>query len=141
MKLPLYQIDAFTCGPFTGNPAAVVPLDAWLDDALLQSIALENNLSETAYLVREGDGWHVRWFTPNAEVELCGHATLASAFAVREFLDPGCDEMRFASRSGPLRVEVDGERLVLDFPADPPQAAATPDGLSRPRPPGWPARA
>ena len=80
MKLPVYQIDAFADKVFGGNPAAVMPLQAWLDDALMQSIAAENNLAETAFFVPEDDGFHLRWFTPKVEVRLCGHATLASAF-------------------------------------------------------------
>ena len=79
MKLPIYQVDAFTDGPFTGNPAAVVPLEKWLPDDVMQKIAEENNLSETAFFVKEGEGYHIRWFTPGVEVDLCGHATLASA--------------------------------------------------------------
>jgi len=77
MNLPIYQVDAFTDGPFTGNPAAVVPLKSWLPDDVMQKIAEENNLSETAYFVKEGDGYHIRWMTPTVEVDLCGHATLA----------------------------------------------------------------
>ncbi len=86
MKLPLYQIDAFTSEVFKGNPAAVVPLDVWIADELMQKIAAENNLSETAFFVPEGDGYHLRWFTPVAEVDMCGHATLASAYVLFECL-------------------------------------------------------
>ena len=117
MKLPLWQIDAFTREPLRGNPAAVVPLPAWLPDARLQAIARENNLSETAFLVREPGGWRIRWFTPAIEVELCGHATLASAHVFFGHLEPGSRSVTFASRSGPLVVERDGDRYVLDFPA------------------------
>src|SRR5713101_489573 len=91
MRIPLYQIDAFAEGPFTGNPAAVCPLDAWLPDDVMQSIAAENNLSETAFLVPErakGDGYRLRWFTPTTEVDLCGHATLAAAYVVFRWLRP-----------------------------------------------------
>jgi predicted PhzF superfamily epimerase YddE/YHI9 len=115
--IPIYQVDAFTAERFRGNPAAVCPLDSWLPDDLLFAIAAENNLSETAYLVREGDGYRIRWFTPTVEVELCGHATLASAFVVMEELAPGAAEVRFESRSGPLGARRDGDRIALDFPA------------------------
>lgn len=119
LRIPLYQVDAFERGPFTGNPAAVCPLEAWLPDELLQSIALENNLSETAYLVAEGAGYHLRWFTPRAEVDLCGHATLASAYVVFRHLRPGTDRVEFHSQAGPLAVERRGDQLELDFPARP----------------------
>jgi len=119
MRLPLYQIDAFTSRLFGGNPAAVCPLEAWLDDATLQAIALENNLSETAFLVPEGDGYRLRWFTPALEVDLCGHATLAAAFVVFETLRPGSDEVAFETRSGGLTVRRDRDLLTMDFPAWP----------------------
>src|SRR5713101_3314969 len=98
MRIPLYQIDAFAEGPFTGNPAAVCPLDAWFPDAVMQSIAAENNLSETAFFVPEGEGYRLRWFTPVAEVDLCGHATLASAFVVFRFLMPERSEVVFRTQ-------------------------------------------
>lgn len=116
MQLPLYQVDAFADRPFTGNPAAVVPLEWWLPDATLQSIALENNLSETAFFVPAEDGFHLRWFTPATEVDLCGHATLAAAFVITTLLDPGRERVRFDTRSGELQVEVQADRLVLDLP-------------------------
>jgi predicted PhzF superfamily epimerase YddE/YHI9 len=119
MTLSLYQVDAFTSQVFRGNPAAVVPLERWLDDATLQRIAAENNLSETAYLVREPEGFRIRWFTPKVEVALCGHATLASAWVLFSKLEPGRDSVTFASKSGPLVVTREGGRLVLDFPARP----------------------
>lgn len=116
----LYWIDAFTDRLFTGNPAGVVPLDRWpADDALLQNIAFENGLAETAFFVRAGpDRFHIRWLTPNAEVDLCGHATLASAFVIFHHLGQTGDRITFDSRSGPLVVSrlADG-RLELDFPA------------------------
>jgi len=130
MELPLYQVDAFTTQLFAGNPAAVCPLDAWLPDALMQKIALENNLSETAFFVPEKDGYHIRWFTPQVEVDLCGHATLASAHVLMEHLEPSLQQVRFTSRSGELRVERDGERKVLDFPAQPPEPCELPAGLA-----------
>ena len=129
MRLPTFQIDAFTDRPFRGNPAAVVLLPGWLPDALLQSIAIENNLAETAFLVKEREGWHIRWFTPELEIDLCGHATLASAFVLfHELREPGAC-LHFRSMSGPLRVEREGERLVLDFPSRPPVSCEAPQGL------------
>jgi PhzF family phenazine biosynthesis protein len=117
MNLDIFQIDAFTSEPFGGNPAAVVPLKEWLPDATMQSIALENNLSETAYFVKEGDKYHIRWFTPAVEVALCGHATLASAYVLFEVLKAADTSITFLSKSGELRVDREGDRLVLDFPA------------------------
>lgn len=112
MRLPIFQIDAFSDRVFGGNPAAVCPLQRWLPDATLAAIAAENNLSETAFLVRSADGWRIRWFTPEIEVDLCGHATLASGWLVLERLDPAAREVTFASPSGKLRVER-GERGLL----------------------------
>lgn len=126
MKLDLWQVDAFTRTPLAGNPAAVVPLNAWLPDALMQAIAVENNLSETAFLAREGGGWRIRWFTPSMEVELCGHATLAAGHVLLEHIEPGLDSITFASRSGPLTVTRQGDRLALDFPAYPSRKIETP---------------
>ena len=117
--MKLYQVDAFTSSLFGGNPAAVVPLDAWLDDRLLQNIALENNLSETAFIVPEEQGYSLRWFTPSVEVDLCGHATLAAAWVVFHALGFDGERVRFSSASGPLFVSRDGDRLTLDFPARP----------------------
>jgi predicted PhzF superfamily epimerase YddE/YHI9 len=131
--VPIYQVDAFAAALFAGNPAAVCPLDAWLDDAILQAIATENNLAETAFFVPREGGYHLRWFTPTNEVDLCGHATLASAFVVFEYLRPRADAVVFSTRSGELTVTRAGSRLELDFPAipaapcDPP--AALLDGL------------
>lgn len=117
----IYQADAFTDRPFRGNPAAVVPLDQWLPDALMQQIAMENNLAETAFVVPYQEAYQIRWFTPSVEVDLCGHATLASAHIFYEQLGYQGKQIRFWSRSGWLSVtrEDDG-RLTLDFPADPP---------------------
>jgi predicted PhzF superfamily epimerase YddE/YHI9 len=130
VKLPIWIVDAFcTREPFSGNPAAVCPLDQWLPDATMQAIAAQNNLSETAFLVREGDGYRIRWFTPTTEVPLAGHPTLASAYVIREFLEPGIGEVRFISAGGKLRVLADGERLVLDFPANRPKLVPIPNGL------------
>ncbi len=131
MRIPLYQVDAFSGRVFAGNPAAVCPLTHWLDEATMQAIAAENNLAETAFLVREGDGYAIRWFTPNQEVDLCGHATLASGFVVLNQLDPGARAVTFRSKSGPLEVTRDGERLVLDFPARPPAPCDRPAAIDR----------
>lgn len=119
MRLPFHQIDAFATRPFEGNPAAVLPLEAWLPDPLLQQIAEENNLSETVFLVKETTGWRIRWFTTVTEMDLCGHATLASAWLILNELEPGADRVTFESRSGVLAVDREGEDLVLDFPARP----------------------
>ncbi len=129
MRLPLFQIDAFTQRAFAGNPAAVMLLPAWLPDPILQSIALENALSETAFFVREGEGFRIRWFTPACEVDLCGHATLASAFVLFTELEPGRAEVTFASASGPLSVRRREDLLVLDFPSRPPQPLGPVPGL------------
>jgi len=130
MKLPLYQVDAFSSEVFRGNPAAVVPLDDWIDDRTMQSIAAENNLAETAFFVREPAGFRIRWFTPEAEVDLCGHATLASAHVLFTKVEPGREAVEFASRSGPLHVTRAGDRLVLDFPVWTPVPCAPPAGLA-----------
>lgn len=119
MRIPIFQVDAFADRPFTGNPAAVMPLEAWLPDATLQAIAEENNLSETAFLVKEPEGWRIRWFTTVTEVDLCGHATLASAFVLFSGPEAGATSLSFHSRSGVLGVQRDGDLLVLDFPARP----------------------
>ncbi len=128
MGLPLYQVDAFADAAFGGNPAAVMPLGAWLPEADMQAIAAENNLSETAFLVAAGQPGHygLRWFTPAVEVDLCGHATLASAWVVFNKLAPRLTDVVFETRSGELRVTLDGEsgRLAMDFPSRP---AGVPD--------------
>jgi PhzF family phenazine biosynthesis protein len=116
MQLPLYIVDAFTATLFRGNPAAVCPLEAWLPDALMQTIAAENNLAETAFLVPEGSGWALRWFTPRVEIDLCGHATLASAFVLAR-ARPAQTEFRFQTRSGELVVTRAADLFTLDFPA------------------------
>jgi len=129
MKIKQYQVDAFASRVFEGNPAAVCPLDAWLPDELMQAIAGENNLSETAFFVPEGNGFRLRWFTPVAEVDLCGHATLASAHVILNILGHKSDRVEFETRSGLLSVERDGEMLAMDFPAQPPQPCETPREL------------
>lgn len=129
MIIRLYQVDAFTTRLFAGNPAAVCPLDAWLEDDLLQSIAAENNLSETAFFISSENTFHLRWFTPVAEVDLCGHATLAAAHVIFEHLAYSGQTIRFATRSGILSVERQGSLLVMDFPVTPPRHCTPPDAL------------
>ena len=119
VRIPLYQLDAFTAKPFGGNSAAVCPLESWLPDAMMQAIAAENNLAETAFFVPENGGFRLRWFTPVSEVKLCGHATLATAHVILNRLDTARDRVCFHTLSGALEVERDGDRLVLDFPALP----------------------
>lgn len=116
MKLPIYQVDAFATEVFEGNPAAVCPLYEWLPDVVMQNIAMENNLSETAFFVNQGESYRLRWFTPQTEVDLCGHATLASAYVLFEHLGYEEEVIRFDSNSGELRVQKVGDRLVMDFP-------------------------
>ncbi len=120
MKLDIYQVDAFTSVPFKGNPAAVVPLDSWLEDGVLLNIAAENNLAETAFFVKDGDAFELRWFTPTVEMPLCGHATLATAYVLFEELGYEGESIRFKTRKrGDLNVTRNGDRFVLDFPAFP----------------------
>jgi PhzF family phenazine biosynthesis protein len=130
MRAPIYQVDAFTSTRFAGNPAAVILLDAFLPDAMLQAIAAENNLAETAYLVPASGDYRLRWFTPGIEVLLCGHATLASAAVVMERVDPARTQVVFHSASGPLTVKKNGSGYVMDFPSRPSQPIATPAGLA-----------
>lgn len=129
MKLSLYQVDAFAKNVFEGNPAAICPLESWLPDQLMQSIALENNLSETAFFVKTDTGYDIRWFTPADEVDLCGHATLASAYVI--FNELGCKdkEIIFDSKSGQLTVSQDGDYLVMDFPSQPPFQCPVPEQI------------
>ncbi|MFT4059079.1 MAG: PhzF family phenazine biosynthesis protein [Legionella sp.] len=119
IKQPIYQIDAFTSILYTGNPAAVCPLEYWLDDTVMQHIARENNLSETAFIVPDGQDYQIRWFTPNTEVDLCGHATLASAFVLFELLKHQEQKIVFKSKSGLLTVKKEGNLLQMDFPGLP----------------------
>jgi PhzF family phenazine biosynthesis protein len=121
MKLRMYQVDAFTGTLFHGNPAAVCPLTEWLPDELMQQIAMENNLAETAFFVHERERYRIRWFTPEVEVDLCGHATLATAFVIFHFENFAGGFIEFDSRSGRLSVTKKGEQLTLNFPADPPR--------------------
>ncbi|WP_460416175.1 PhzF family phenazine biosynthesis protein [Pseudomonas sp. microsymbiont 2] len=130
MQLEIFQVDAFSATPFGGNPAAVIPLERWLADDVLQRIAEENNLSETAYFVRNGEGFDLRWFTPAVEVDLCGHATLAAAWVLFEQLGERAEVLRFNTRSGELRVSrSDDGLLAMDFPAKQPVAVAMEPGL------------
>ncbi len=127
MTISVYQVDAFSNTIFGGNPAAVCPIDHWLNDGLMQRMAMENNLSETAFIVKEDTGYRIRWFTPATEVKLCGHATLASAFVFFNILGYQGDTIIFQSQSGPLTVtrENDG-RITLDFPSNPPELVNDP---------------
>jgi PhzF family phenazine biosynthesis protein len=119
MKIKIYQIDAFTDKVFGGNPAAICPLETWLSDGLLQKIAMENNLAETGFFVKQGDEYQIRWFTPTVEVDLCGHATLAAAHVLFEYLNHPFNEIIFHShRSGKLNVRREGEMITLNFPTD-----------------------
>jgi len=125
----MYQVDAFTDRVFHGNPAAVCPLDAWLPDETMQAIAAENKLSETAFFVPAGDDFDLRWFTPTIEVDLCGHATLASAHVILRALEPSRDQVAFETQSGRLEVSKRGDLLVMDFPARPPKPTEPPEDL------------
>ena len=129
MNIPVFQVDAFATRAFSGNPAAVCPLHEWLPDEQLQSIAAENNLSETAFFVREGNCYNLRWFTPKVEVDLCGHATLASAYIIFSQFTPFERSVRFETRSGELTVTRDGDLLSMDFPARPPAECSVPPDL------------
>ncbi|HQX96921.1 MAG TPA: PhzF family phenazine biosynthesis isomerase, partial [Chitinophagaceae bacterium] len=117
MKLTIYQIDSFADKLFAGNPAAVIPLDKWIDDSLMQQLAMENNLAETAFFVPKGNDFEIRWFTPALEINLCGHATLASAFVLFNFLEYKSNTVTFHSKSGPLVVTRNGDLLNMDFPS------------------------
>ena len=111
-----YIVDAFTNKPFSGNPAAVCVMESWPSEESMMKLAMENNLSETAFIVREPEGYHLRWFTPGTEVELCGHATLASAFTILNFYEPGSDFVQFDTLSGRLTVARQGSQYRMDFP-------------------------
>jgi PhzF family phenazine biosynthesis protein len=131
MRLFLYQVDAFTERLFGGNPAAVVPLEDWLPEAQMQAVAAENNLSETAFFVRDGSDYGIRWFTPTREAVLCGHATLASAYLIFTRLDPGRDRVDFRTReAGLLSVTRRGDELAMDFPAWVPHQVTAPPALA-----------
>jgi predicted PhzF superfamily epimerase YddE/YHI9 len=130
MRLTIYQVDAFTDSLFGGNPAAVCPLDAWLPGATMQAIAAENNLSETAFFIPQGGDYALRWFTPTVEVDLCGHATLASGHVVMSYIEPERDSVSFhTAKAGTLTVSRRADILVMDFPARPAIRCAAPAGL------------
>lgn len=131
MLVPIHQVDAFTDRLFAGNPAAVVLLDDFPEDRVMQAVAAENNLAETAFLAPAGSGWAIRWFTPTVEVPLCGHATLASAWVILDRVEPGRPSVTFETRSsGRLTVRRSGGGLVMDFPANPPAPISPPPGLA-----------
>jgi PhzF family phenazine biosynthesis protein len=130
MTIPIYQADAFTAELFGGNPAAVCPLKDWLPDATMQKIALENNLAETAFIVKNDNGYFLRWFMPESEIDLCGHATLATAHILFTELGYDNDTIYFDTvKAGTLVVKRDGEKYIMDFPSRPPFAADAPEGL------------
>ncbi len=129
-QLPIYQVNAFSNTPFMGNPASVCLLEDWLPDPILQAIAFENNHPETAFIVDNGQGYDLRWFTPACEVTLCGHATLAAAHTVRAFVRPGMDAITFQSPSGPLHVIASGDRWTMDLPALPYAPIAPPPRIA-----------
>jgi len=130
MRIPYYQIDAFTTeAPFSGNPAGVCILDEWLPDDVLQNIAYENNLSETAFIIKRQGYFNLRWFTPMMEMDLCGHATLAPAFLIMNILDPKLVEVIFMSKSGELFAKKKKDLTEINFPSRPPQKRNPPEGL------------
>ena len=130
MKLHIYQVDAFAEKVFQGNPAAIIPLEDWLEDELMQEIAMENNLSETAFFVKTDTGYHIRWFTPEFEIDLCGHATLASAYIIKNFVEPHLAEINFTTqKAGALKAMAKDGIYTLDFPSRMPQPCKTPDQL------------
>src|SRR5918993_2684037 len=130
MPLNIYQVDAFTETIFGGNPAAVIPLTTWLNEDLMQQIAMENNLSETAFIVKGDEGYHIRWFTPEYEIDLCGHATLASAYIIKNFLEPHIAEINFTTqKAGVLKASAKDGLYTLDFPSRIPEACEVPEKL------------
>ncbi|HEU4470508.1 MAG TPA: PhzF family phenazine biosynthesis protein [Flavisolibacter sp.] len=130
MKLSVYQVDAFANSVFRGNPAAVVPLEGWISDELMLQIAMENNLSETAFFVKTDAGYHLRWFTPEYEIDLCGHATLASAYVIKNFLEPHLASIHFTTqKAGILKASASDGIYTLDFPSRPPETCEVPDKL------------
>ncbi|RVU02946.1 PhzF family phenazine biosynthesis protein [Mucilaginibacter limnophilus] len=130
MTIPIYQVDAFTDKLFGGNPAAICPLTEWLPDEMMQKIAVENNLAETAFFVKNKTGYKLRWFTPEYEIDLCGHATLATAHIIFTELGYTADTLEFETvKAGTLTVAKQGDKYLMDFPSRPPQPASLPDGL------------
>lgn len=126
MKLPIFQVDAFTNKVFGGNPAAVCPLEHWLPDDVMQKIAIENSVAETAFFIPLHDGFEIRWFTPEIEMDLCGHATLATAHVIARHLNYSLPSIKFQSKSGELMVTVENELLTLDFPSRKPEPSDIP---------------
>ncbi len=131
MKIPLYQIDAFTNHIFSGNPAAVCPLEKWIENDMLQQIAAENNLSETAFFVKKGNDFDLRWFTPTIEVDLCGHATLATAYVIFNYIDSDLEKIEFHTQSGILKVKRENDLISMDFPARIPKPIMCPEQLTK----------
>lgn len=130
MPISVYQVDAFASKPFTGNPAAICPLNEWLNEELMQQIAMENNLAETAFFVGHDGRYHIRWFTPESEIDLCGHATLASAYVIFCLLKDENQTITFTTETaGELKVSKQGDIITLDFPSRPPAPSATPANL------------
>jgi PhzF family phenazine biosynthesis protein len=130
MTLTVYQVDAFAEKVFAGNPAAIIPLQSWLDEKLMQQIAMENNLSETAFIVKREEGYHIRWFTPEYEIDLCGHATLASAYVIKTFLEPHIHEIHFTTeKAGVLKASAKETLYTLDFPSRMPKESSIPANL------------
>ena len=129
MRIPIYQVDAFTNVQFKGNPAAVCPLESWISDELMQKIAAENNLSETSFFVKEGNDYKLRWFTPKVEIELCGHATLASAYVIFTYLDKNIEHIKFHTLSGVLEVTKEGNLLSMIFPSIESEKVEAPESL------------
>lgn len=130
MKFSIYQVDAFAENVFSGNPAAVIPLEHWIDEDIMQKIAMENNLSETAFIVKEDEVYQIRWFTPENEVDLCGHATLASAYVIKNFIEPHIAEIQFSTqKAGMLKASAKEGIYTLDFPARIPEPCTAPAGL------------
>lgn len=130
MKLPIYQVDAFAEAVFRGNPAAVVPLESWPEDSLMQQIAMENNLSETAFVVKTNEGFDLRWFTPEYEIDLCGHATLATSYVIKNFLEPHLAEIHFTTqKAGVLKTTIKDGLYTLDFPSRMPEPCEVPEKL------------
>lgn len=130
MNLSIYQVDAFAESVFKGNPAAVIPLEHWLEESIMQQIAMENNLSETVFFVKNEEGYHIRWFTPEYEIDLCGHATLAASYIIKNFIEPPIKEIRFTTqKAGPLKTYCNEGAYTLDFPARMPQACEAPEKL------------
>lgn len=129
MTLPIYTVDAFATTHFSGNPAAACPLKTWLSDETMQQLAAENNLSETAFFVEENEGFHIRWFTPEFEIDLCGHATLASAYVIFNELNYNKQTIKFTCKSGELLVSKKDDKIELNFPSRMPQAIEPPEFL------------